>query len=321
MKFKNGFSLIEMMIVAGFVGGIALVVMQINKSSVGSQNETIASADYSELRREIYMILSDSDACKASFSGTTFNGASIKTTPKTGLELWTVNQAGARSRKIFSENSKYGKLQIGTISFTMPDYTAGTNWPAGNDQMFKAELKITGDKLVSSKTRAFQDVTVPITISFDTDGSGLSTIKNCSAEGSTSSLVGIQACPTGMNMVGVPGMRASYCIDHKPRAAATYPNAITACYNINDTANGNGRAHLCNYNEWITACHHDLSAEMKSQWEWVMMASFGNKPGIAPADYTNNVTAVGGSPDNTCFSNSIDSATFGAITHQFRCCL
>ena len=82
---------------------------------------------------------------------------------------------------------------------------------------------------------------------------------------------GITSCPAGMNMVGNSGMRATYCIDANKRTGA-YADAISTCHGINDIANGNGRAHLCDGSEWLAACVNGLASDMTSlgsPGEWV----------------------------------------------------
>lgn len=204
---KSGFSLVELMIVAGLVGGLALVVMQVLKSSSKGQVDVQNFADYSSLRNEANFLISSPNSCKASLGGMTFKGSTIKNTPVTGVELWSSNQAGARSTKKFYGSAKFGKLEIESISLLMPDYTAGTNWVEGIDQTFTAELKISGKKSSMGSTKSFNDITKPIHVTFDTDSSGVSKIKDCTT-GSTSTsgagsfnIWGASTCPAAFETV------------------------------------------------------------------------------------------------------------------------
>lgn len=178
---KSGFSLVEIMVALGLIGGLAMVVMQVMKSSNKGQIDVMNFADYSSLRDEAIFLINNSNACKASLAGFTFNGSTIGATPKTGVELWGADQDGNRTTKKFFTNAKFGKTEIEKITFSMPDYTAGTNWAQGTGQSFTAQLVISGKKSNMGNVKAFNDIKKSITVSFDTDASGLSTIKGCSA--------------------------------------------------------------------------------------------------------------------------------------------
>lgn len=190
LKNNRGFTLVEIMIVAAMLGGISLVIMQLNKGSLQTQGDAVSMADYVQLQKEISFLISDGNSCTASLgatlgtpivTGVTFNGSTIKNTPITGLELWSANQEipPTRSRKKFYETQNFGKVAVSSISFSMPDYTAGVNFATGTNQSFKGELKISGNKLNMGKTKTFPDIIQSINVTFDTDAAGLSTIKSC----------------------------------------------------------------------------------------------------------------------------------------------
>lgn len=174
-----GFSLVELMLVTGALSGVALIVMQIGKNSIQTQGDAISSGDYIQLQKEVSFLISEGKSCSASLKNVKFTGSSIKTTPVSGLELWSADQVGVRSRKKFYESQTLGKLTIDSISFTMPDYTAGKNFTVGINQNFKGELKISGSKINLGKMKKFNDHTESINLIFDTDASGLSRIKSC----------------------------------------------------------------------------------------------------------------------------------------------
>ena len=181
---KSGFSLVEIMMVLGLVAGLGMVVMQVMKSSNKGQVDVMNFADYSSLRDEVTFLINNSNSCKASLAGVTFNGSTIQATPKTAIELWGADQDGNRTTKKFYTGAKFGKTEIEKINFSMPDYTAGTNWAAGTGQSFSGELIISGKKSNMGNVKSFNEIKKSITVSFDTDASGLSTIKSCSASSS-----------------------------------------------------------------------------------------------------------------------------------------
>lgn len=177
---QSGFSLVEIMMVLGLVVGLGMIVMQVMKSSNKGQVDVMNFADYSSLRDEATFLINNSNSCKASLAGFTFNGSTIKDTPKSGVELWGADQDGNRTTKKFFTGAVFGKTEIEKITFSMPDYTAGTNWPAGLGQSFTGQLNIAGKKSNMGNVRAFNEIKKSINVVFDTDASGVSTIKSCS---------------------------------------------------------------------------------------------------------------------------------------------
>ena len=177
---KSGFSVVEIMVAIGLITGLGMVVMQVMKSSTKGQVDVMNFADYSSLKDEATFLVGNANSCKASLEGFTFNGSTIKDTPKAGIELWVSDQEGNRTSKKFYGGAKFGKTEIEKITFSMPDYTAGINWPQGVDQSFTGQLVIAGKKANMGNVRAFNDIKKSITVVFDTDAGGLSTIKSCS---------------------------------------------------------------------------------------------------------------------------------------------
>ena len=180
---KSGFSLVEIMVAIGLIAGLGMVVMQVMKSSAKGQVDVMNFADYSSLKDEATFLISNANSCKASLEGFTFNGSTIKDTPKSGIELWGSDQDGNRTSKKYYGGAKFGKTEIENITFSMPDYTAGTNWPEGTDQVFTGQLVIAGKKSNMGNVRSFSDIKKSISVVFDTNAAGLSTIKNCSTGG------------------------------------------------------------------------------------------------------------------------------------------
>jgi prepilin-type N-terminal cleavage/methylation domain-containing protein len=149
-KNIHGFSLVELMIAISVMSGIAIVVMKLGTNMSSIQADAFTSVDYVSLRREVDFLLSQPKSCNASLVGLAFHGASIKGTPIKGVELWTGDEFGTRSRKRVYKDQKFGKLTIDEISFSMPDYGAGTDFASGS-QSVTAELQITGKKKSSTR--------------------------------------------------------------------------------------------------------------------------------------------------------------------------
>ena len=99
------------------------------------------------------------------------------------MEIWRGDQTGARSRKFISGTDaafkKFGKLAIGEVKFSMPDYTAGVNFADGLGS-FKGEIVIRGSKSKLGSTKSFEDIKKPVNVFFNT-ALGVSTISGCSS--------------------------------------------------------------------------------------------------------------------------------------------
>lgn len=190
---KNGFTILEVLIAVGLVSGLALAIIQFQKNTSVTQAGASNTSDVIALKSELEKVLLREDDCTASLKGVTFNGATIQATPK-DTELWYGDQDSNRSRKFLNTiapDNKYGKLIVKKIQFSMPDYTAGENFPQGTNQSFKIELRVEGEQKVLQKANAFSPIAKTIDVIFDTDSSGLSTITRCgqaTAAASTSTL-------------------------------------------------------------------------------------------------------------------------------------
>jgi len=79
---------------------------------------------------------------------------------------------------------------------------------------------------------------------------------------------GITSCPAGWTMIGDAGKTATFCIETNERSWADWHTAQSTCNGINDATHG--RAHLCTYKEWRTACERGTGlSNMTNNWEWV----------------------------------------------------
>lgn len=145
---KKGFSLIEIMVILGALGGIALLVTKMGSNTMNIKNESITTNDYNDLVREAHFLLSNNKACKVSLAGTKFITAD-STSPINNIELWTADSRGQnRMKKRFAKDEKFASLQIEDVTLTLDPVT--TKDP-GNIQNTTALLRI---KLVKPKTKS-----------------------------------------------------------------------------------------------------------------------------------------------------------------------
>lgn len=177
-KNEKGFSLVEVMVVLGILGGLAVVFMQFNKNISTSQSRIFSYQDLNDLNNLLNFSLTNANECKTSVEGATFKGSTIKTTP-VQFEIWNSDQSGARTSKKLSATDaglkNFGKIEITDISFLMPNYTGG-DFPQSFMHAAAAEISVSAEV----KSIKFKKVyKFPTYLTLSTDSSGVSTVLAC----------------------------------------------------------------------------------------------------------------------------------------------
>jgi len=114
----------------------------------------------------------------------------------------------------------------------------------------------------------------------------------------------ISQCPSGWTMIEDAGKTATYCIDSDERSSDDWRDAKATCAGFNDSELG--RAHLCTYAEWYTACVYGSGlSNMTNNREWI--DALDSWPSSAWAG-NGSCTSLG---DGSSLGNS----------RPFRCCL
>lgn len=155
LKDQKGFSLVQVMVVIGILGGLSIAFMQITRNMGQVRTSFQSASDEFELKTSIRMLLDDERHCRVSLAGNgpqgspsspvIFNKVDIDEDDE-GLDiaLYLSNQAGdTRTVKKFNgannpgsdDQSKYGKLRIQSIKLMMNNGTGSnyTDSPAHND--------------------------------------------------------------------------------------------------------------------------------------------------------------------------------------------
>lgn len=162
---KNGFSMVELMVILAALGGVALIVTRLGKNSMDIQNETQSAADYADLVRSVHFLLGDSDSCKATLSGKKISSNDLgKEIPGLDLYFAEAGQTGSqqdKQKKIIQGNN--GKLTIDKISLTVSAYPGHKNI-AGT----KALIKLSGIKS-SKPVKTFEEIRHPLFITLKKD--------------------------------------------------------------------------------------------------------------------------------------------------------
>lgn len=193
-------------------------------------------------------------------------------------------------------SSEPGSLVVGSIDLKI------TSGSAGN-YLGYWEVGFNHTKLV----RPIKPIRVNMIFGADDSTVTAAKILSCNLESAGGGGGGLTSCPAGMNMVGIPGKYTTYCIEANERTAQTYSVAVNTCYAINDATVGH--AHVCNYDEWNTACTNGSASTMAGNWEWISVP-YGHS-----SDANGYVLVVGLS---NCFSSSY---SFIGHAYPFRCCL
>lgn len=194
-KNQNGFTLIEVLIVAGIMGFLAVGAMQLFKNVNESQTFAASSADEQDLRTEIRMILEDERFCRVSLAGNgplnepekpvLFRKANNDEDHEgLDVELWLSDQQGLnRTVKKFSGKDPlvnvFGKLQIESMKLIFNNDVARDylQMPAHGDI---AELRVNYLKKISSSQSRSAQLKFPIKMGLKTDSGGWTTILTCS---------------------------------------------------------------------------------------------------------------------------------------------
>lgn len=192
---QRGFTLIEVLIVAGIMGLLAVGAMQLFKNVNDGQTFAASNADEQDLRTDIRLILEDERFCRVSLAGNgplnqpekpvLFRKANNdEDTEGLEVELWLSDQKGEnRTVKKFSGKdpkfNTFGKIQIESIKVIFNNDVARDylEMPAHGDI---AELRINYLKKISSSQTRSAQLKLPIKVGMKTDSGGWTTLLTCS---------------------------------------------------------------------------------------------------------------------------------------------
>lgn len=208
---EKGFSLVQVLVGAGLMGGLTLSFMQFVKNTNDVQTNTQAKSEEMELRNSIRMILDDERYCRISMAGdgpsgtpttpVTFQKKDVDDVNTEGLDisLYFSNQAGdKRTLKKFNgannpgsnDKSGFGKIQIKTLKLIMNNtVTPGPNYPDSDNHsdvgILRAVVARKISMTVSRDTIIDFDVNVGMATGQSPQPSGTTKLLSCSKTSST----------------------------------------------------------------------------------------------------------------------------------------
>jgi hypothetical protein len=173
--FKNekGFSLVQVLISAAFLGGLSLAFMQLMSSMGQGQRLALSKSDEIELRSSIRMILDNENFCRVSLAGNgvlgtpltpvVFNKKDIdEDTEGLDISLFFADQAGVtRSLKKYNadnnvgleDKSKFGNLTIKSMKLLMNNGT-GFDYNANISHHDIGVIRVLVEKSVSKTQKS-----------------------------------------------------------------------------------------------------------------------------------------------------------------------
>lgn len=189
-----GFSLVEIMITLGLIGGIAVLIMNISKQGSNIQTSTMAGSDEAELASVVRIILGKEANCSESLK--ILNPAfkmdvdELDKGEGFSIELFQVAQNGSKKIILTSDEdspqSKFGKLSIKALKLALDNGT-GSNYPTSLSHSDTGTLRITYEK-PQGDGKVTKKMNIKLNISMKTDALNKTTATSCSKDNSQSVL-------------------------------------------------------------------------------------------------------------------------------------
>lgn len=192
---EGGFTLINVLVAAGLIGGLAVVLMNVLSNLSDGQKTLRNTADEIELRTQVRMILDDERYCRVSLAGDGEAGNPVS--PVTffkedvdeegeglEIELWLSNQAGdIRTTKKLSASdpnrNQVGSLEIRDMKLRFPNDTPD-NYEESIGHNDIGEIIIMAQKKINMNTTRELTFRYSVNVGMSTDDSNETTLLTCS---------------------------------------------------------------------------------------------------------------------------------------------
>ncbi len=210
LKNNKGFTLVQVIVVAGLMGVLSLAFMQMTKNMSDQQNFAESKNDELELKSSIHLLLNDKRHCRVSLAGNGEKGnpenpvifkksENDNETEGIDISLYNSNIEGtSRTLKKFNgannpgdnDKSKFGKLTIKSMKliFNNPDADGALNWDYEDSSSINdvAILRVVIEKKITATTvrEMVEDYNLVVNLSSGQtpESSGESRILSCHKE-------------------------------------------------------------------------------------------------------------------------------------------
>lgn len=159
---SKGMSLLDVIMALSILGIVALGIMHLAKSTTDVQTRNYISVDYAGLADELYFYLGQKKHCSKSLEGITIDDNNADfinagSDPAKGLDIdLKIDNATPAGKVKINQGTRYGKLNIIGVKFSMPDLLLG-QLPASsapNFESHQALITIYTQAIIGSKVDA-----------------------------------------------------------------------------------------------------------------------------------------------------------------------
>lgn len=194
IQSAHGFSLVQVLVAAGIMGGLALGVMQITQNLNQVMTNATSTQDQITLFSEIDQILKNESSCRVSLAGENFEPSSysvkksqIDGTASYGqnVELFFSSTDGkTRAQKRFSPTEeglkKYGSVTVENIQLFLDNGT-GFDYPASDRHVDQGTIRVDILRRIGPGQTRLISRSFPVQLAMKTSGSGHTKILSCAS--------------------------------------------------------------------------------------------------------------------------------------------
>lgn len=250
MMNQRGFSVMEALVAAALLGTVAMTAATLSTSQNTALRFLAHKAESIDIKMQMQQVFANPDncACQLNPDLTVDNSNDValvfdptRTDGSQRMELTNMKAGCLLSSPIIAADGQAitPDLSVDNIDFAGLRPTGNAGEWTGN---WRVQLRSARERISLAHLEVAQTVMIQVT--------GPTTAKVISCKGPASPGI-LSVCPPGMAMIGPPNAIGTYCIHRQRQPIATFFQAKSACYNVGA---GFGPGHLCDHNEWFTAC-------------------------------------------------------------------
>lgn len=194
IKSARGFSLVQVLVAAGIMGGLALGVMQITQNLNQVMTNATSTQDQITLFSEIDQILKNESSCRVSLGGEDFEPSSYSvkkseidgsTSQGHSVELYYSSTDGrVRAQKRFSSSDesvkKYGSVTVESIQLFLDNGT-GFNYPSSERHVDQGTIRVEVLRRIAPGQTRLISRSFPVQLAMKTFSSGATKVLSCAS--------------------------------------------------------------------------------------------------------------------------------------------